>query len=358
MGEIQRKYQSKDRCNRQQDSSPDEREDNQRQVARDPDRRYRNVRNLCKRAVVDDAAIPLLVDRAGLSSGVVVNAQCQRGNHHACQGKQCNQISHPSESDATRAPPARYDEQMDQLPPSARRIAFFGGSFDPPHLGHLAVARAASAALALDAVLFAPVGAQPLKPHGSTASFDDRLAMTRLAIAGEQDFEVSLADAPKPSGTPNFTLETLQTLRAELPPNGALFCLMGADSFFGMRLWHRSAEIPFVAPLIVASRPGQRPEQWIAGLRAALPPGLSIESVPDVDGTNSDVEVRSYLVHNPSGDTAPFCLLPGLHVEISASQIRDQIREQIPAAVAVPVGGHQFLPKAVMDYIRSRGLYR
>ncbi len=53
------------------------------------------------------------------------------------------------------------------------RVAFFGGSFDPPHLGHLAVARAARAAFRLDTVLFAPVGAQPLKPEGSAASFED-----------------------------------------------------------------------------------------------------------------------------------------------------------------------------------------
>ncbi|MGA8041301.1 MAG: adenylyltransferase/cytidyltransferase family protein, partial [Terracidiphilus sp.] len=62
-----------------------------------------------------------------------------------------------------------------------QRIAFFGGSFDPPHNGHLAVARAALQALQLDKVLFAPVGTQPLKPHGASAGFADRLAMTQLA---------------------------------------------------------------------------------------------------------------------------------------------------------------------------------
>ena len=82
------------------------------------------------------------------------------------------------------------------------RVAFFGGTFDPPHLGHLAVARAARAAFALDAVLFAPVGMQPLKPEGLAASFEDRVAMTRLAIAGEPGFEVSLADAPKAAPQP------------------------------------------------------------------------------------------------------------------------------------------------------------
>ena len=107
--------------------------------------------------------------------------------------------------------------------PAGGRVAFFGGSFDPPHLGHLAVARAARVALRLDVVLFAPVGAQPLKPEGAAASFEDRLAMTRLAIAGESGFEISLADAPTASGAPNYTLETLRAVKAELGPGGTLF---------------------------------------------------------------------------------------------------------------------------------------
>src|SRR5580704_16597420 len=86
------------------------------------------------------------------------------------------------------------------------RVAFFGGSFDPPHLGHLAVARAARDAFQLDKVLFAPVGTQPLKPEGSSASFEQRVAMTRLAIEAEAGFVVSLADAPKVTGEPNYTL--------------------------------------------------------------------------------------------------------------------------------------------------------
>jgi nicotinate-nucleotide adenylyltransferase len=137
------------------------------------------------------------------------------------------------------------------------RIAFFGGSFDPPHLGHIAVARAAREALGLDCVLFAPVGTQPLKPAGPTAGFDDRVAMTRLAIEGEAGFALSLVDAPRPDGVPNYTLDTLERLREELPAGSALYCLMGADSLAGLRKWHRGEEIPFSAPLIVASRPGQ-----------------------------------------------------------------------------------------------------
>jgi len=241
--------------------------------------------------------------------------------------------------------------------PNGRRIAFFGGSFDPPHLGHLAVARAARAALALDTVLFAPVGAQPLKPQGSTASFQDRLAMTELAIAGDPGFALSLADTPKPAGEPNYTIDTLKSLRVGLSLEGTLFCLMGADSFFGLARWHRATEIPFVASLIVASRPGQRPEEWIDGLRAALPAGLAIETASGKQ-PGSNPELHTYTLRNSAGDTAPFYLLPGLNVEISASQIRDQIREHDAALPAETLSGARLLPEAVIDYIRAHGLYR
>jgi nicotinate-nucleotide adenylyltransferase len=238
---------------------------------------------------------------------------------------------------------------MEQFP-CGRRVAFFGGSFDPPHLGHLAVARAARAALGLDTVLFAPVGAQPLKLYGSTAGFEDRLAMTRLAIAGEPGFAISLADAPKPSGAPNYTLETLQSLRAGLPSDGALFCLMGADSFAGLRRWHRAAEIPFVAPLIVASRPGEQ----LDDLRTVLPEGLTMESAPGSEAAGSNIEVRRYLLRNPAGDSAPFYLLPGLEVEISASEIREQVR----AAAGGRPPQRELLPAPVSAYIRAHELYR
>jgi nicotinate-nucleotide adenylyltransferase len=235
---------------------------------------------------------------------------------------------------------------MDQQFSSGSRIAFFGGTFDPPHLGHLGVARAAREALGLDSVLFAPVGTQPLKPQGAVAGFEDRLAMTRLAIAAEPGFTISLADAPKSSGAPNYTLETLLALRAQLPPLSTIFCLMGADSFAAFRCWHRAAEIPFVASLIVASRPGES----LDNLDSAFPNGLTIEVAPAQDAVEPNIPLRRYTLHNAAGQQAPFYLLPGLHIDISASDIRAQIRLSQPE--------HALLPTPVLEYIRARNLYR
>jgi|SRR5579859_6654667 len=242
---------------------------------------------------------------------------------------------------------------------SKSRVAFFGGSFDPPHLGHLAVARAARAALGLDTVLFAPVGAQPLKPVGATASFEDRLAMTRLAIAGEAGFSISQADAPMDGGAPNYTVETLERLKEDLGPGCDLNCLMGADSFVGLRQWHRAAEIPFVAKLIVASRPGED----LGDLRAYLPVGLSLEAgVSATDLPVAAVELRCFSLLAESGrfagERVPFYLLPGVDVAISASRVRELVRADVLDGKEGRTALNEMLPEAVAEYVRAHGLYR
>ena len=250
-----------------------------------------------------------------------------------------------------------YHEPMPPAAHDGPRIAFFGGSFDPPHRGHLTIARAAQIALSLDTVLFAPVGAQPLKPDGSTASFQDRVAMTRLAIAGEPNFALSLADAPKPANTtkhaPNYTIDTLLALKQEPPNHATLFCLMGADSFLALRRWHRGAEIPFVAPLIVASRPGENLED----LADALPAGLSLEPCSSSSTAVSAIELRTCTLHSAGGATAPFHLLPGLYIDISATAIREEVHSEV-ARIPAGEGHHSDLPDAVFDYIAAHNLYR
>ena len=220
---------------------------------------------------------------------------------------------------------------------SGARIAFFGGSFDPPHLGHLAIARAARDALALDTVLFAPVGAQPLKPQGSTASFADRVNMTELAIAGETGFSISFADAPHPEGKPNYTLQTLRRLRAEMPGYAELFCLMGADSLMNLRHWRDAVQVPLAASLIVASRPGQK---W-GDLANLLPEGLTL-----CESGNPQMKtgLEEYCVRGPNGASAPLYVLPHLDVPISATGLRRELDETA-------------LPPAVLQYIRRHGLY-
>jgi nicotinate-nucleotide adenylyltransferase len=242
--------------------------------------------------------------------------------------------------------PAQMDSAQGRkraTPFGGRRVAFFGGSFDPPHLGHIAVARAAREALNLDTVLFAPVGVQPLKPQGSTAGFEDRVAMTQLSIAGEPGFEVSLIDAPRSGKGPNYTIETFERLRSELPAGTELFFLMGADSFFGLRHWHRAAEIPFAASLIVASRPGQA----LSDLEAALPAELMLTDCGDFR-KNGQI-LRSCRLSDAAGRRATLYLLPDLDVEISASAVRAQLNAR-PLAAGI-------LSPAVRDYVKTHRLY-
>src|SRR5215831_2779593 len=213
---------------------------------------------------------------------------------------------------------------MNEPSGGGRRIAFFGGSFDPPHKGHIGVARAAQAALKLDSVLFAPVGIQPLKPLGSTATFEDRVTMTELAIQGLPNFAISFVDAPDPTGEPNYTIDTLHRLQAQFPM-AQLFTLIGADSFLSLPRWYRGAEIPFIAPLIVASRPGQRLED----LAAILPGGLTIHEEKSGQSIGNEVPLRLFTLRNPAGTAAPFYLLPGLEIEISASDVRQHVSAAI-----------------------------
>jgi len=238
---------------------------------------------------------------------------------------------------------------MKQTVAGGRRIAFFGGSFDPPHLGHIAIARAAQTALDLDTVLFAPVGIQPLKPLGSTASFEDRAAMTELAIRGQPNFATSLVDAPDPTGEPNYTIDTLQRLQAQFP-TAQLFTLVGADSFLSLRRWYRGAEIPFLAPLIVASRPGQD----LGDMASILPDGLTIYAEKTGHSAKHEVPLRLFTLRNQIGLSTLFYLLPGLEIEISASDIR----RQVSAALEGFCAGHELLSDSVCEYIAAHGLYR
>jgi nicotinate-nucleotide adenylyltransferase len=201
------------------------------------------------------------------------------------------------------------------------RIGFFGGTFDPPHLGHLAVARAAADEFSLDRILFAPTGHQPLKPQGPVASFKDRLAMVSLLCAlrdpqTRSRFEPSTLDRPLPNGAPNFTVDTLTRLHDELLPSDNVFAIVGADTFVGLPRWRSPEKLLRLADWIVVSRPG----------------------FSHIDATHF-TPAQMQRVH----------LLDSVHEPASATSIRSLLLAGSDCAGQ--------LPHAILDYIRLHHLY-
>lgn len=137
----------------------------------------------------------------------------------------------------------------------AKRLGYFGGSFDPPHRGHLAVARAAADRFSLDSVLLVPTGRQPLKPEGAVASYDDRLAMVELLCKGDARLQASRLEAPAAAGgAPNYTVDTLARLKEE-QPESELFVIVGADAFHQLPRWRSPERLLTLADWIVVTRP-------------------------------------------------------------------------------------------------------
>ena len=118
------------------------------------------------------------------------------------------------------------------------KLAIFGGTFDPIHAGHLAVAREASARFQLDRVLFVPAAHPPHKAGVTHAPYDDRVQMAELACREDPRFEVSRLE----EGTArSYSIDTVEKVRATLAPGDELYFLIGADAFAEIRSWHRWA---------------------------------------------------------------------------------------------------------------------
>jgi nicotinate-nucleotide adenylyltransferase len=160
-----------------------------------------------------------------------------------------------------------------------RRIGLFGGTFDPPHLGHLALAEHARDRLRLDEVRFIPAGQPPHKRGQRITPPAGRLAMARLAVRGNPAFRVSTLETRR--GGPSFTIETLRAVAAEAP-RARLFLLMGADSLEDFAGWRDPEAILRLATLVVAHRPGDGGgRRGVAGGRRVLHldnAGLAISS--------------------------------------------------------------------------------
>jgi nicotinate-nucleotide adenylyltransferase len=137
------------------------------------------------------------------------------------------------------------------------RVGIFGGTFDPPHVGHLIAASDACDALSLDQVVFVPAATQPLKAGIQTAPAGDRLAMVRLLTAGDMRFSVDPMEVDR--GGLSFMVDTLRALRQRWPAGTAdLVVLLGADAAAQFPLWKDPAAIQALAEVVVLTR-GEAP---------------------------------------------------------------------------------------------------
>ena len=194
------------------------------------------------------------------------------------------------------------------------RIGLFGGSFNPPHLGHLIIASEICSFLSLEKVVFMPAALPPHKAIAAGVSAEQRIEMTRLAIAGDVRFEVS--DLEVERGL-SYTLDTVAEFRA-LHAGYRIYFIIGSDSLLQFGSWHQPGAILMLCRLAVAPRPGDDPvlisdesQRW----------GRQMVSV-----------------------------LPTTPIGISSSEIRGRVFSGLPATY--------FVLPAVESYIVENGLYR
>ncbi len=219
-------------------------------------------------------------------------------------------------------------------------VALYGGSFDPVHLGHLTVARAAVEKFGLERVYFVPADVQPLKAQQKVTNFYHRYAMLAVALAGEKKFLPSLLEAPeivRASGKPaSYSVDTVARLRARLDPGTRLFFLIGMDAFQSIAQWRAPVELLRSVEFIVASRPGY-PLQDVTRL---LPAPLQ----PDEAGSRRLMESGSLETNG-----ATIHLLPDVNEDVSATAIREAARRG--------EGLEEFVTPTVAEYITKLKIY-
>lgn len=152
-------------------------------------------------------------------------------------------------------------------------LGVFGGTFDPPHVAHLAIALAACESAGLERVLFVPALRSPLKEDGPVAGPEDRSRMVELAIAGEPRFALSRIELERDA--PSFTVDTLERLAAE-HPGKRLFLILGSDALADLGRWRRPERVRELATLLVAARPGAPPPDPALGAVAFDAPLLDL----------------------------------------------------------------------------------
>ncbi|HEX4468265.1 MAG TPA: nicotinate (nicotinamide) nucleotide adenylyltransferase [Gemmatimonadaceae bacterium] len=201
------------------------------------------------------------------------------------------------------------------------RLGIFGGSFDPPHIGHLLVAVDAYESLSLDKLFFVPAAVQPLKVGMSSAAAHQRLAMVRLLVGADQRFAVDSVEIDR-AGL-SYTVDTLETF-AQRFPNAERFFLIGEDAMTAFGAWRDPEQILKLAKLAILRRQGSGAEGGHGKLGIAADPGVSL----------------------PAGTIA----LPTRLVDVSSTEIRERIRKGKSI--------HGFVPESVAAFIETERLYR
>jgi len=192
-----------------------------------------------------------------------------------------------------------------------------GGTFDPIHIAHLAIAEEARTQLGLDKVVFVPAGLPPHKMDVHVSPAEHRLAMVELAIAGNPHFEVSRVDIDRFG--PCYTVDTIALLRKEWGPDVEIYFIMGSDSLADILTWHKPDRLIRLCRIVAVGRPGYRVD--MDELERCLP-GAS---------------QRILFINSPQ-------------LDVSSSEIQRRVRagESIKYQV----------PEAVERYIYEHGLYR
>jgi nicotinate-nucleotide adenylyltransferase len=202
-----------------------------------------------------------------------------------------------------------------------RKIALFGGTFDPIHPGHTAVAAAAAEWIGAERVIFIPAKHSALKNFFPEASDNDRLEMMALAIAGNKNFQLSDCELKKP--LPSYTLETVRQFQAEYGSGTSIYWLVGADSVDDLLRWYGIVELIDECNLCVMYRAG-----------CACPDFASFEAVW---GSQRIKKLQRNVIKTPL-------------VDISSTEIRKRL--------ALGCDVTDMLHPLVADYIHRNGLYQ
>jgi nicotinate-nucleotide adenylyltransferase len=215
-----------------------------------------------------------------------------------------------------------------------RAIALFGGTFDPVHTGHIAVAQAVQRRFHLDAIHFVPSSRPPHKSLSELTPFDHRYAMVALACADHSGFLPSLAEAPADGATPHFfyTVDTVRRFRREHPDDHIYF-IVGADQFLEIPTWKNYESLLDLCDFIIASRPGFR----IDALRLVVPPE-KLGHGPKYDPHK--IVLRKSVIH----------LLTTVSSHVSSTEVRDRLEQHKSI--------HGLVPARVEEYILGQALYR